>query len=86
MLLMGKPSISTGTIFIHLYHGKLLISHNQRLSPHRRTLGDFDVKMTVKPGVISIVPEVRRKRGSRGERVRNDSAPDVQCNVWLNDT
>lgn len=25
-----------------------------------RTLGDFDVKMAVKPGVISIVPEVRR--------------------------
>merc|ERR1712060_91184 len=25
-----------------------------------RTLGDFDVKMAVKAGVISIVPEVRR--------------------------
>ena len=34
-----------------------------------RTLGDFDVKMTVKPGVISIVPEAFSAHHRR-ERVR----------------
>mmetsp|Transcript_41069 Transcript_41069/g.76389 ORF Transcript_41069/g.76389 Transcript_41069/m.76389 type:complete len:340 (+) Transcript_41069:145-1164(+) len=34
-----------------------------------RTLGDFDVKMTVKPGVISIVPEVRSVEIAAGSSV-----------------
>ncbi|CAK8989307.1 Protein phosphatase 1A (Protein phosphatase 2C isoform alpha) (PP2C-alpha) [Durusdinium trenchii] len=38
--------------------GTVIEGRVEGLEPSR-TLGDFDVKMTVKPGVISIVPEVR---------------------------
>jgi len=38
--------------------GAVIDGRVEGLEPSR-TLGDFDVKMTVKPGVISIVPEVR---------------------------
>lgn len=38
--------------------GSVIDGRVEGLEPSR-TLGDFDVKMTVKPGVISIVPEVR---------------------------
>lgn len=50
---------------IRLAGGTVIDGRVEGLEPSR-TLGDFDVKMQVKPGVISIVPEVRRHELGNG--------------------
>eukprot|EP00435_Cladocopium_sp_Y103_P057613 s77_g19.t3 len=51
----AKPCSVTDTG--HIVSNAVIDGRVEGLEPSR-TLGDFDVKMTVKPGVISIVPEV----------------------------
>ncbi|CAJ1405157.1 unnamed protein product [Effrenium voratum] len=53
-----KASCPTEQKRIEAVGGCVIEGRVEGLEPSR-TLGDFDVKMTVKPGVISIVPEVR---------------------------
>merc|ERR1712173_106761 len=47
--------------------GKVVEGRVEGLEPSR-TLGDFDVKCAVRPGVVSIVPEVRRHELGDGSR------------------
>ena len=75
------------SIYLYLYIPSMAILYLVRGSPdrhsHRRTLGDFDVKMTVKPGVISIVPEASGS-SVRLRNVRQDAR--VPWDLWLKDS
>lgn len=54
-----KASTASERQRIHQAGGQVMDGRVEGLEPSR-TLGDFDVKANVKPGVISIIPEIRR--------------------------